>query len=244
MGRFPLMSLINAGEEFAIAMTTQLNNISSDGLLRQAREGGQVSVDLGSFQKNTAIAGRGLATQFVWGIFGLPMLRSSWLPGSRWRIALLRIFGAQIGAGVLIKPGVRVKYAWKLRVGDNSWIGEDCWIDNLADVTIGSNVCLSQGVYLCTGNHDWKDPSFSMSARPIKLENGAWVASRCTVGPGVRLGVNAIASMGSVVSSSIPAGEIHAGNPATRQALRVLSAGARNNCTRQPDTEPAGFSYL
>lgn len=222
-------------------MTTLHNTVSNDALSHQHCEEGHLSVDLGSFRRNGSIAGRGFLTQLAWFIFGLPLLRSSCLPGSRWRSILLCIFGAQIGAGVLIKSGVRIKYPWKLRIGGNSWIGEDCWIDNLADVTIGSNVCLSQGCYLCTGNHDWTDRSFSMSASPIVLEDGAWVASRSTLGPGVRLGFNAIACMGSVVRSSIPAGEIHGGNPAARQGLRVLSAAGRIGCTPKADATPATF---
>ncbi|MGB7167478.1 MAG: WcaF family extracellular polysaccharide biosynthesis acetyltransferase [Acidobacteriaceae bacterium] len=182
-----------------------------------------VSIDLGSFRKNETIPGRGHVIQLLWAMVGLPVLHNAWVPGSRWRVTILRLFGAKIGSGVVIKPGVRVKFPWKLRIGDNSWIGEDCWIDNLAEVTLGSNVCLSQACYLCTGNHDWKDPSFSMTASPIVLEDGVWVASRSTLGPGVRLGRNAIAAMGSVVRSAIPAGEIHGGNPAQRQGMRILA---------------------
>jgi putative colanic acid biosynthesis acetyltransferase WcaF len=179
-----------------------------------------MTVDLSSFQRNKSIPGRGLGVQILWTLAGLPLLRSTWLIGSCWRVALLRIFGAEIGANVSIKPGVRVKYPWKLRIGKNSWIGEDCWIDNMALVTLGSNVCLSQGSYLCTGNHNWKDRFFPMSATPITLEDGSWVASRCTLGPGVRIGRNAIAAIGSVVCSSIPPNQIHSGNPASLRGIR------------------------
>jgi putative colanic acid biosynthesis acetyltransferase WcaF len=181
---------------------------------------GEMAVDLSSFRKNKSIPGRGLGVQILWAIAGLPLLRSTFLIGSCWRVALLRIFGAKIGSNVSIKSGVRVKYPWKLQIGMNSWIGEDCWIDNMAIVTLGSNVCLSQGSYLCTGNHNWKDRSFPMSATPITLEDGSWVASRCTLGPGVRIGRNAIAALGSVVCNSIPADQIHAGNPASFRCLR------------------------
>jgi putative colanic acid biosynthesis acetyltransferase WcaF len=40
-----------------------------------------------------------------------------------------------------------VKYPWNLTVGEYSWIGEGAWLDSLAPITIGSNVCISQGVY-------------------------------------------------------------------------------------------------
>lgn len=88
------------------------------------------------------------------------------------KVALLQAFGAKVGQRVRIKPGVRVKFPWRLTVGDHVWIGEDTWIDNLDEVTIESNVCISQGVYLCTGNHDWGHPHFALRTGPIHLESG------------------------------------------------------------------------
>lgn len=182
-----------------------------------------MTVKLAAFQRNTSIAKRSLAMQLLWFLLGLPLVRSSWLLGSGWRVTLLRAFGARIGEGVLIKPGVRIKYPWRLQVGNHCWIGEDTWIDNMADVVLGNDVCISQGSYLCTGNHDWRDPSFRMYAQGIVLESGSWVASRSTIGPGVTLGRDSIASIGSVVWRSIPAGEIHGGNPAALRGIRVLA---------------------
>jgi putative colanic acid biosynthesis acetyltransferase WcaF len=181
-----------------------------------------MTVRLATFKKNHKIANKGLIQQVVWLLAGHPILRSSWLPGAAWRVALLRLFGATIGCGVRIKTGVRIKYPWRLRVGNDCWIGEDCWIDNMADVVMGNDVCISQGCYLCTGNHDWKDPSFSMFASPIVLEDGCWVASRSVLGPGVVIGESGIAAIGSVVWQNIPAGEIHGGNPAAFRGLRML----------------------
>ena len=84
----------------------------------------------------------------LWYFFGLPLLRSYYAPVSALKCAILRLFGANIGQGVYIKPGVRVKFPWYLAVGDYCWFGEDLWIDNLAPVTIGSNVCISQAAYV------------------------------------------------------------------------------------------------
>ena len=181
-----------------------------------------MTVRLATFKKNPKIANRGLIQQVVWLLAGLPIVGSRWLPGAAWRVSVLRLFGARIGSGVRIKTGVRIKYPWRLRVGNDCWIGEDCWIDNMADVVMGNDVCISQGCYLCTGNHDWKDPSFSMFASPIVLEDGSWVASRSVLGPGVVIGESGLAAIGSVVWRSIPAGEIHGGNPATFRGLRTL----------------------
>ena len=178
--------------------------------------------------------GRSRLWQAAWFFLGLPVLRSSLVPSSGLRVALLRFFGAQIGSGVVIKPSVQVKYPWHLQIRDNSWIGEACWIDNLTTVRIGSNVCLSQGAYLCTGNHDWKDPRFGLIVEPIEIEDGAWVGAKATLMPGVVLHTGAIAAAGSVVARSIPAFEIHSGNPAQFHKHRVLGAAPLPGQTASP----------
>jgi putative colanic acid biosynthesis acetyltransferase WcaF len=166
--------------------------------------------------------GRSLVTRMLWFAVGLPLLRSAWLPLSGFRCWLLRQFGARIGSGVVCKPGLRVKFPWRLTVGNHSWLGEDCWIDNLANVTIGHDCCLSQGSYVCTGNHDWSDEAFSLITREVRIEDGCWVGARAMVLPGVTLHTGAIAAAGSVIAQSIPAREIHAGNPARFVRQRVM----------------------
>lgn len=186
-----------------------------------------VSVDLSAFDNSWYQCGRGRLLQALWFFLGLPLLRSALLPSSGIRRALLRLFGAEIGTGVVIKPGVRVKYPWLLSVGADSWLGEDCWIDNLAFVRIGRNACLSQGTYLCTGNHDWTDPAFGLIVKPIAIGDAAWVGARSVVAPGVSLGEGAILTAGSVAVHDIPAWEIHAGNPARLVRYRRLHKAVR-----------------
>jgi putative colanic acid biosynthesis acetyltransferase WcaF len=170
--------------------------------------------DLARFDNSWYRPGRSRLVQALWFFCGLPLLRASWMPSSMVRRALLGAFGARVGRGVVIKPGVRVKYPWLLEVGENSWLGEDCWIDNLGRVSIGANVCVSQGAYLCTGNHDWSDPAFGLLVKPITLRDGVWVGARAVIAPGVEIGECGVAAAGSVVAQNIPPYEIHAGNPA------------------------------
>jgi len=167
----------------------------------------------------------------AWFFLGLPILRSTWIPFSAVRVWLLRILGANIGDGVVIKPGVRVKYPWRLKVGDHAWIGEDAWIDNLEQVTIGAHACVSQGVYLCTGNHDWSDPAFGLIVKPIVIEDCSWVGARATVGPGVTVGEGAIVSAGGVAMKSVPRNEIHGGNPAVFVRKREVKRNLRDSDT-------------
>ena len=166
--------------------------------------------------------GGSFAKRALWMFLGQPILGSSWLPSSGLRVRLLRSFGASVGRGVVIKAGVRVKYPWHLEVGDDCWIGEDCWIDNLTTVRLASNVCISQGAYFCTGNHDWSDPLFGLRVEPIELGEGAWAGAKSLLTPGTVLGRYAVASAGAVVRGAIPDFEVHAGNPAQFVKLRRI----------------------
>ncbi|MWV26986.1 WcaF family extracellular polysaccharide biosynthesis acetyltransferase [Aurantiacibacter rhizosphaerae] len=146
---------------------------------------------------------------------------SSWLPGTGWRVQLLRAFGAEVGRNVVIKPGVRVKFPWRLRIGDHSWIGEDVWIDNLAEVDIGKHVCVSQGAYLCTGSHDWSSESFDLITKPIILQNRVWVCAQATVGPGVVIGEGAVLGLKSCTSRHLSPWTINAGSPSLEVGQRT-----------------------
>jgi putative colanic acid biosynthesis acetyltransferase WcaF len=159
-------------------------------------------------------AGASLLVRTSWFCFGSPLLALRWLPGSSWRVSLLRAFGAQIGAGCRIKPGLRVKFPWRLQVGQACWLAEDAWIDNLAMVCLGDRVCLSQGTYLCTGNHDFRSPDFSLRLGPITIGSDAWIAARAVLAPGTRIGPGAVVALGAVVSGSVASGVIVRGNPA------------------------------
>ncbi|PXA90953.1 colanic acid biosynthesis acetyltransferase WcaF [Nostoc sp. 3335mG] len=178
--------------------------------------------DLGRYSAPQFARGRSALVEAAW-MAVQALFVSSWLPGSAHRVMLLKLFGARVGTGVVLKPGIRVKFPWRLTIGDNSWIGERAWIDNLADVTIGGNCCVSQDAYLCTGSHDWTSPGFDLITRPITLEPGAWVAARAVVGPGVTLGRGAVLGLGSSASRDLDPWTIYAGVPAAPVRTRTLS---------------------
>lgn len=117
-------------------------------------------------------------------------------PFSCIKIKLLRLFGAKIGIGVVVKPKVNIKYPWNLSIGDYSWIGENAWIDNLVQVTVGSNVCISQGSMLLCGNHNYKRQTFDLIVKPIIIEDGAWVGAQSTVCPGVTMHSHSVLCVG------------------------------------------------
>lgn len=140
------------------------------------------------------------------------ILLSSWLPGSIWRVKLLQLFGARIGGGVIIKPGVHVKFPWRLSVGNHCWIGESVWIDNLAEVVFGDHVCISQGVYFCTGSHDWSKISFDLITKPIAVNSHVWIGAMSRIAPGVSIGEGAVIGFGSITTRSVDPWSINSGS--------------------------------
>ncbi len=128
--------------------------------------------------------------------------------------ALLRLFGAKIGKGLVIKTKVRIKYPWRLSIGNHCWIGESVWIDNLENVAIGDNVCLSQGAMLLTGNHDYTLSDFPYKLGKIILEDGVWIGAKSIVCPGVVCKSHSILTVNSVATKELIQWKIYSGNPA------------------------------
>ena len=129
------------------------------------------------------------------------------------RCWLLRLFGARIGQGVLIRPTARFTYPWNVEIGDYSWVGDDVVFYSLVSIKVGSHCVISQKSYLCTGSHDMSDPRFGLMTGEIAIANGAWVATDCFIGPDVTIGENAVIGSRSSVFRSMPAGQICVGTP-------------------------------
>lgn len=182
----------------------------------------QSSVRLDRFSAAGFDRGASRLTEALWMGMGTPILRS-FMPGSRWRTWLLRSFGAQIGRGTVWKSGVRIKFPWRLVVGDHCWVGEDVWIDNLARVTLADHVCISQGAYLCTGNHDWSRESFDLIAQGINLGEGCWIGAKSVVAPDTQIEEGAVLTAGSVAIGHLKGFTIYQGNKAVPIGKRRVS---------------------
>ncbi|WP_241982222.1 putative colanic acid biosynthesis acetyltransferase [Cryobacterium sp. TMT3-29-2] len=179
----------------------------SDARPQMARPLGLPRRNLAGFSGAGYERGRNSLWQISWLLISGLVIVRWWCP-PRLRVALLRLFGATIGDNVLIRHRVRIHWPWKLVVGDNSWIGEDVWILNLEPVLIGSDVCISQGVMLCTGSHDRTSQTFEFDNAPIVVEDGAWIAARATILRGSRIGHDSVVGATALVSGSLPAGTL------------------------------------
>ena len=190
-------------------------------------------VDLSSYDNAWYSPGRSRLVRGLWYFVQPGGFRERLVSTGRLKRWLLRLFGARIGRGLVIKPGVWIKYPWRLDVGDHCWIGQGVWIDNLADVRLGSHVCVSQQVYICTGSHDYRKRTFDLVTRPVEVGNGAWLGARALILGGVSVGANAVVAAGSVVTKDVPAAAVVAGNPA--RPLEEARAARRGKSFRMLD---------
>ena len=141
------------------------------------------------------------------------------------RCWLLRLFGAKIGQGVLIRPTARFTYPWKVEIGDCSWIGDDVVFYSLEQIRVGSHCVISQKSYLCTGSHDIQDPTFGLIVAGITISNGVWIAADCFIAPGVEIGANAVIGARSSVFGNIPEQQVCWGTPAKPRYQRQMRQG-------------------
>jgi len=178
--------------------------------------------DLSSYNNYPFHPGSNALKRITWFYINALFLKTSLLPSSSFKVFLLRLFGARIGTGVIIKPGVNVKYPWHLTIGNHTWIGENAWIDSLVPITIGNSVCISQGAVLLTGNHNYKSPSFDLITKGIILEDGVWIGACAIVNPGVVASSHAMLTTGSVANKNLEAYFIYQGNPAVKLRERMI----------------------
>ena len=156
-------------------------------------------LDLSRFSRPKIAGDRGPIVKSLWYLTSAVAFQHAFalLPYAA-KAAILRFFGAKIGSSVVIKPRVTIKNPWFLTIGENSWIGEMVWIDNPGWVEIGRNVCISQGCYIVTGNHDYGDPAFGYFSQPIEIADRCWICAKAVVPPGAILPEGTVVPIGSV----------------------------------------------
>lgn len=184
--------------------------------------GTRVKTDLSRFNNSDFPLGAGIIKRTLWYFTNALFFLNPLFPFRSPKPLLLRLFGAKVGRGVVIHPGVNIKFPWKLSIGDHVWIGQRAWLDNIDQLTIHSNVVISQGAMVILGSHDYKKPDYPTLAGPVVLEEGCWVGAGAMVLGGVTLRSHALLAAGSVAGKSLKAYTIYRGNPAVRVRARLM----------------------
>ena len=170
--------------------------------------------DLGNYTPAGFDRGASTLKEGLWVLVKWMFFQGAFPWPSALRVALLRIFGAKVGNGVVIRSGVNITFPWRLEVGAHVWIGEQAFLLTLAPIVIESSVCVSQRAFLCTGSHDYTKPTFDLKTAPVTLRHGAWIAAQAFVGPGVEIGEGSVVAAGAVVTEDVPERVVVKGNPA------------------------------
>lgn len=143
------------------------------------------------------------------------VLFASWISlPSFIKVTALRLFGAKVGCGVVIRGRVNITMPWRVSIGDHVWIGDEVFILSLEQVTIGSHVCISQRAFLCAGSHDFSKVNFDLITRPITVGDSCWIGAQAFVGPGVTMGSGSRCQAGAVVVKDVDSGKTVGGVPA------------------------------
>ena len=180
------------------------------------------NVDLSSFNNEWYFPGSRVKI-YLWYFCNIIFFLNPLNPFSGLKVFLLKMFGSKIGKKVLIKPSINIKYPWKLRIGDNSMIGENVWIDNLDEVIIGNNVCISQGAMLLSGSHDYRKSSFDLIIGKIILEDGVWICAKSIVCANVICKSHSVLTVNSIATKDLESYSIYRGSPAIKIRERVIS---------------------
>lgn len=148
------------------------------------------------------------------------------------RQQILRSLFGQLGPGFEINPPFHCDYGRHIQAGRNLYINVNCTILDCHWVTFGHNVLIAPNVQIYTAYHP-TDPALRQTglemAAPITLGHNVWVGGGAIICPGVTIGDHTTVGAGSVVTKSLPAGVVAAGNP-----CRII---------RTVDHQPIGESY-
>ena len=115
-------------------------------------------------------------------------------------------------------------------MGDYSCLSErvDCY--SVDRITIGAQVVVSQGAFLCCASHDISSPIMELTHRSITIMPQAWIAAQAFVGPGVTVGEGAVVGACAVVTKDVEPWTVVVGNPARvikKRVLRGMEDGGR-----------------
>ncbi len=185
----------------------------------------EIVQDLSLFRLPPSFRGRSAVVVQLWWIVQATLFRGSPQFMYGWRRLLLRLFGAQIGHGVLVRPTARITYPWKLVIEDYAWIGDHAELYTLGPIVIGRSSVISQHAYLCTGSHDAGVISFDIYALPITIHAEAWVCAGAFVSPGVTVARGSIVGARSVLTRDTETYTIYAGVPARPLGPRPRAHG-------------------
>ncbi len=128
------------------------------------------------------------------------------------------VFLIKLENNAIIYYGAEIRDSHKLKIGQNSIIGDRCVLDARNSIIIGQNVNFSSDVQIWTEQHDHKDPYFGCGQHksPVVINDRVWIGPRAIIMHSVNIGEGAIIAAGAIVTKDVDPFTIVAGIPATK----------------------------
>lgn len=160
---------------------------------------------------------RMLLWKLAWAVF------CGWTPKplNRWRLFWLRQFGARLYGAPFVHPTAIIDLPWHLTMHDRSCLGERAHAYSLGEIEIGAHAIVAQEAYLCTGTHDFSQPSLPLQIAKITVGERAFIGARAFVLPGVTIGARAVVGACAVVTRDVAGDTINCGNPSRALTGRI-----------------------
>lgn len=163
--------------------------------------------------------------RLLWAMVQATLFRLSFTTWYRWRVLLLRLFGAKVDWSCRIRRTACFECPWNFTAGPNCAVGDHAIIYALGPITLGRRVSISQYSHLCAGTHDFSRFDLPLLRPPITLKDDAWLGADAFVGPGVTLHEGALLGARSSAFSDLEPWSINVGNPAKKIRDRQRMAG-------------------
>lgn len=163
----------------------------------------------------------------VWNITAALLFRPFITPAFRkWRIALLRLFGAKVEWDANVYASVKIWAPWMLQMGHRACLGPEVICYNQDWVVLKDDAVVSQYTYLCTAGHDvnmMNTADKSLITAPIILKSKSWIGARSFIGMGVEIGEGAVVGATASVYKSVEPWSVVGGNPCKIIKMRKLT---------------------
>lgn len=163
--------------------------------------------------------------RLLWNMFYYFLFRPWGFPiFNKWRLMILRLFGAKIGRGSVVHSTVQIWAPWNLEIGYRTAIAPHVKLYNPDLIRIGNKCVVSQFSYLCTASHDITDEKNPLITSPVILQDKSWVAADAFVGMGVTICEGAVVGARAAVFKDVEAWTVVGGNPAKFIKKRVMKS--------------------
>jgi len=107
-------------------------------------------------------------------------------------------------------------------IGHDTIIGDHCFLDGRAPLTIGNHVGIASQVLIYNDEHDINSPDYGNSFGPVKIGDYVFIGPRAIILPNTTIGKGAVIAAGAVVTKDIPEFEIWGGVPAKKISNRLI----------------------